>query len=153
MKKQHIELTDTDLEYLQNLLTKGTLKVRKQKRAQGLLELNRGKTYSEVSVQLNVGYPTISAWASHYNSSGLDFLDDKPRPGRPVVITGEERAKITSLACSDAPEGYARWSLRLLAEKVVELGICEHVSHNHVGEVLKKTNSSPIGKNNGASVK
>lgn len=153
MKKQHITLTDSDLGYLQNLLSKGTLKVRKQKRGQALLELNRGKTYIEVCTQLNVSYSTVLVWAKKYNSEGLDFLDDKPRPGRPIGISGQERAKITSLACSDPPKGYARWSLRLLADRAVELGLVDHVSHNHVGEILKKMNCSLTEKDNGASAK
>jgi len=149
MKKQHIELTKSDLKYLENLLSKGMLKVRKQKRSQGLLELHRGKTYEEVSKQLNVSYQTVSSWAKKYKSEGLTFLDDKPRSGRPIGITGEERAKITSLACSEPPKGYARWSLRLLADRVVELGICETISHNHVGEILKKMNCNLTEKDNG----
>jgi len=150
MKKQHIELTKSDLNYLENLLSKGTLKVRKQKRSQALLELHRGKTYTEVSKQLNVSYQTVSSWSSKYNSEGLTFLDDKSRSGRPIGITGEERAKITSIACSEPPKGYARWSLRLLADRVIELGICDTISHNHVGEILKKMNYSLTEKDNGA---
>lgn len=149
MEKEHIKLKESDKEYLEVLLSKGTLKVRKQKRAQALLELNRGKTYQEVCTQLNMSYPAVWGWAKKYNAEGLSFLDDKPRSGRPIGITGEERAKITSLACSEPPEGYARWSLRLLADRVVELGLCEHISHNHVGEILKKTNCSLIEKDNG----
>jgi hypothetical protein len=70
---------------------------------------------------------------------GLRCLEDAPRSGRPVVISGEQRAQITALACSDAPEGHARWDLRLLADKIVELNICETISHTHVGNILKKT--------------
>lgn len=150
MKKQHIELTKSDLKYLENLLSKGILKVRKQKRSQGLLELHRGKTYEEVSKQLKVSYQTVSSWSKKYKSEGLIFLDDKPRSGRPIGITGEERAKITSIACSEPPKGYARWSLRLLADRVIELGICETISHNHVGEILKKMNCNLTEKDNGA---
>lgn len=151
MKKQHLILTPEDFEYLQNLLKKGTLAVRTQKRAMALLELLRGKTYQEVSVLLSKSYPTVIGWARKYRSDGLVFLEDKRRPGRPVGFTGEERAKITALACSEPPEGFARWTLRLLADKVVEINLCGQISHNHVGVVLKKTNSSPTGKNNGAS--
>jgi hypothetical protein len=69
----------------------------------------------------------------------LDGLHDAPRSGRPIVIDGVQRAKITALACSDAPEGHDRWTLRLLAEKVVEHGFCDTISHTMVGNVLKKT--------------
>lgn len=153
MKKQHLELTKSDLDYLRGLLSKGSLKVRVQKRAMALQELHRGKTYAEVSQQLNVSYPTVLRWAEHYRTGGLSFLKDKPRPGRPVEINGEQRAQITAIACSDPPEGYARWSLRLLADKVVELGICEQLSHNQVGVILKKMNCSLTAKDSGASEK
>lgn len=66
------------------------------------------------------------------------MLWDVARSGRPVEIDGEQRAKITALACSHPPPGYARWSLRLLAGKVVELGYCEHLSHNEAGTVVQK---------------
>ncbi len=89
---------------------------------------------------MHLTYPTVSAWRERYNASGLDCLDDAPRSGRPREIDGTQRAKITALACSDAPEGHARWSLRLLAEKAVESGLCEHASHSLVADVLKKTN-------------
>ncbi len=82
----------------------------------------------------------------------LSYLSDKPRTGRPIVISGDERAKITALACSESPEGHARWTLRLLADKVVELGICEHLSYVHASEILKKTNCNHILNVNGVSV-
>lgn len=153
MKKQHIELASSEETYLRTLLSKGSIKVRKQKRAQALLELNRGKSYVEVQKQLNVSYPTVLSWSKKYKSEGLSFLDDKARSGRPVGLSGEDRAKITALACSTPPEGYARWSLRLLADKLVELEIVESISFKQVGNILKKTNCSLTEKDNGASEK
>ena len=140
MKKQHVQLTPTDREYLAALISKGDLKAKIYRRALGLLELDRGKTYTIVSKTLQITIPTLSNWASEYKESGLQVLKDQPRSGRPVEIDGSQRAKITALACSTPPEGYAQWSLRLLAEKAVELDYCEHVSHAEVGQILKKTN-------------
>ena len=140
MNKQHITLSDTDRSTLTELLAHGTLSVRTFKRATALLELDRGKTLVEVAATLQLTYPTVSSWRDKYNTAGLRSLEDAPRSGRPIEIDGEQRAKITALACSDAPEGHARWSLRLLADKAVEAGLCEHVSHSLVGDVLKKTN-------------
>jgi putative transposase len=140
MNKQHITLSDTDRSTLERLLSHGTLSARKFKRATALLELDRGKTLIEVAATLQVSYPTVSSWRDKYTRLGLRSLDDAPRSGRPIEIDGTQRAKITALACSDAPEGHARWSLRLLADKAVESGLCEHVSHSLVGDVLKKTN-------------
>ena len=139
MNKQHITLSDDDRSTLARLLSHGTLSARKFKRATALLELDRGKTLVEVAATLQVTYPTVAFWRDGYTATGLRSLDDAPRSGRPIVIDGTQRAKITALACSDAPEGHARWTLRLLAEKVVEAGLCNQASHTFVGNVLKKT--------------
>jgi transposase len=144
MKKHHLTLTDTDRATLEGLLAKGTLPVKTFKRATALLELDRGKTLQAVAETLDLTYTTVAAWRDRYHNKGLDCLDDAPRSGRPPSIDGVQSAKITALACSDAPEGYARWSLRLLADKAVEAGFCDQTSHTAVAEILKKTNSSRI---------
>lgn len=140
MKKQHVKLTSEDRTHLEAVTSKGKLSAKLYNRALALLELDRGKTFTAVSETLGVTCQTISGWAKRYQADGLKALDDQPRSGRPVEIDGNERAKITALACSEAPEGYARWSLRLLADKAIELGYCEHISHTEIGQILKKTN-------------
>lgn len=138
MKKEHVKLTDEDRAALTVLLAKGTLNAKAFKRATGLLELDLCKTLQAVAATLDVNYNTVAAWRDRYQETGLQSLVDKPRSGRPIVINGKKRAKVTALACSDAPAGHARWSLRLLAEKVVELGHCQSISHTQVGNILKK---------------
>jgi putative transposase len=140
MKNKHITLKAAERTQLEALLAKGKLAAKVFKRATALLELDRGKTMQAVAQTLGVSYPTVLAWRDKYRGQGLKCLYDAPRSGRPIEIDGKQRAKITALACSDAPEGHARWSLRLLAEKVVELGHCEEISHTQVGKILKKTN-------------
>jgi len=140
MKKQHVQLSNADRTYLEALISKGELSAKVYRRALGLLELDRGQTYTAVSSILKVTIPTLSGWAAKYREIGLQVLQDQPREGRPIEISGEQRAKITALACSEPPEGYARWSLRLLADKAVELEYCEHISHAEVRKILKKTN-------------
>ncbi len=140
MKKQHVQLSEADRAYLETLISKGELSAKAYRRALGLLELDRGQSFTAVSKVLQVTIPTLSSWAAKYQESGLEVLDDQPRSGRPIEIAGDQRAKITALACSEPPEGYARWSLRLLADKAVELAYCEHISHTEVNEILKKTN-------------
>ena len=151
MKKQHIKLTADDKTILKELLSKGNLKVRVQKRAMGLQMLDKGMTFQEVKEHLNTSHITISKWAKRYPIEGLALLYDKPRSGRPIGLSGEDRAKVTALACSKPPEGYARWSLRLLSDRLVELEIVDSISHSEVGRILKKTNSNHTEKNNGAS--
>ena len=140
MKKQHVQLSEVDRDYLEKLVSKGNLAVKMYRRALGLLELDRGKSYSEVADILGVNQITVTKWAKRYQAERLLCLQDKPRSGRPVEIDGMQRAKVTALACSKAPEGYDRWSLRLLAKKAVELAYCEHISHTEVSQILKKTN-------------
>ncbi len=139
MKQPHVTLTDADRETLEGLLAKGTLPVKTFKRATALLELDRGKTLAAVAAPLDVDYNTVAAWRNGYRANGLACLHDALRPGRPIVIDGGQRAKITALACSDAPDGHDRWTLRLLADKVVEAGFCDAISHTTVGTILKKT--------------
>ena len=140
MKKQHVKLIDTDREFLKNLIGQGKSTAKAYRRALALLELDRGQTYIEVSKIIQATIPTISSWAKKYQEIGLQCLADQPRTGRPIEIDGNQRAKVTALACSDPPVGYTEWSLRLLADKAVELGYCENLSHTTVRRILKKTN-------------
>lgn len=144
MKKQHITLTETDHRYLTQLLSKGQLPARVARRINGLILLHQGLSLRAVSEQLGVVEQTVGDWRNKYKETGLEFLEDKQRPGRPVGFSGDVRAKITALACSEAPTGYANWSLRLLADKAVELGFCEDISYSKVRDILKKTNSNHI---------
>lgn len=153
MKKEHVNLGEEDRTYLENILKKGSLLASKYKRALALLELDRGRTFTEVAAIVGVTNTTTSTWATKYKETGLEFLTDKPRPGRPTVIDGLQRAKITALACSDAPEGHERWSLRLLADKAVELELVEAISYMEVSRILKKTNCSLIESATGVSAK
>ena len=139
MKKSHIQLNDEDRVYLEHLIKSGSLKAGTFKRATALLELDRGKTLRAVAQTLAVSFQTVSSWRDRYRSEALALLSDKPRSGRPPVIDGAARAKITALACSAPPEGHARWDLRLLADRTVELGYCEQISHTYVKQILKKT--------------
>jgi transposase len=144
MKKDHVQLSEAERAELKALLSKGHLGAKQFKRATGLLELDRGKTLQSVAQTLGVTYTTVASWRDQYRQRGLSVLQDRPRSGRPIEIDGGQRAKVTALACSEAPEGRSRWDLRLLADKAVELGYCEHISHTHVGTILKKTNSNRI---------
>jgi putative transposase len=143
MRKHHLSLTTADRIYLQTLVKKGSLRARTYQRATALLELDRGQTMTAVTQTLGVSYPTVRSWREKYRAQGLAAaLSDQQRSGRPVVIDGQQRAKVTALACSTPPRGRARWTLRLLADKAVELGYCEQLSHTHARRLLKKTTYS-----------
>jgi hypothetical protein len=97
MKKQHVQLSPADRDYLESLIRQGEQIAKAYRRALALLELDRGKTYTEVSNMLRATIPTVSGWAAKYRENGLEVLQDQPRSGRPVEIDGTQRAKITAL--------------------------------------------------------
>ncbi len=140
MKTQHIQLNEVERKELEKFLSKDKLPKRLWKRATAIQALARGESLKVVARTLDVTPETVGSWRKRYESEGLSGLMDKPRSGRPPTIDGTQRAQVTALACSEAPKGYSDWSLRLLANKVVELGLCESISHTQVGNILKKTN-------------
>ena len=142
-KAQPVGLTDDELRSLTTLTKRGATSARVQTRARILLLSHRGQPPDAVASALAVGVATVFNVKRRYLGEGLTAaLHDKPRSGKPARIDGAARAKITTLACSAAPEGHARWTLRPLADKAVELGFVEAISHNTVKGVLKKTRSS-----------
>ena len=88
MIKEHIKLSQSDQDFLVAILAKGQASVRVFKRLTALLELHRGKTLTAVAQTLQVTSYTVSIWRDAYNTSGLAFLHDKPRSGRPLLIDG-----------------------------------------------------------------
>ena len=137
---QPINLSKNELRSLTAIIKHGMTRARTQTRARILDLLHRGQHPQAISSALQVSLQTIFNVKRRYLSEGVEAaLFDKSRSGRPVRIDGAQRAKITALACSAPPAGHARWSLRLLADKAVELQLCAAVSHNAVKEILKKT--------------
>lgn len=139
MQKSHLELSADDREFLQGLVKKSSLRVKVFQRAQSFLALDAGQSLHKVASGIGVNYNTVAAWRDRYKQKGLLALEDEPRSGRRPHIDGGQRAQLTALACSTPPEGHARWSLRLLADKAVELGLVATISHQHIGTLLKKT--------------
>jgi putative transposase len=151
-KPQRIKLSADELRSLKTSLTRGITSARVQTRARILDLLDRQRAPADIAAVLGVGVATVFNIKRRYLAEGLNAaLQDKPRSGQPCRIDGTARAKITALACSAAPEGHARWTLRLLADKALELGFCQSISHSTVKEVLKKTGSSRTGNGHGAS--
>ncbi len=140
-----VRLTTEERSRLNRQTVQGRIKVRQYKRIQILLLAdenhgNGGKTDQEIAGRVGVSPATIERTRRRYVEKGLEAaINEQPRSGRPKTISGETRAKITALACSTPPAGYGRWSLRLLADKAVELEFIEHISHDAVGDILKKT--------------
>lgn len=143
MVKEHVRLSEEDREHLEKLVEQEKVSVKVFRRAKALLLLDQGHTLQAAAQGVSMNYNSVAAWRNRYNSCGLAVLEDAPRSGRPIRIEGQQRAKITALACSTPPQGHARWSLRLLADQAVELGYIEGISHDGVRGILKKTLSNP----------
>lgn len=147
-KAYHVQLTRAQRAQLEALTTKGTAKVRTYKRAQILLRAaEQGASPvpadAQIAAQVGVSEPTVHRLRRRFAEAGLAAaLADKPRAGRPLTFSGKERATITALACSDPPDGHGRWTLRLLADKLVALEYVAAMSQMTVQRVLKKTLSS-----------
>lgn len=144
-KAQPINLSNDDLSCLKNILRRGAAPARTQTRARVIDLLHRGQHPDQVAETLQVSGTTVFNIKRRYFEEGLNAaLFDKPRSGKPPTIDGKMRAQITALACSSAPEGHASWTLRLLADRAIELGFVESISHTAVKKILKKTDSSRI---------
>ena len=146
-KHTYVDLTTEQRDVLEQLIHSGNAPARTQTRARILLLADRSqgpqRADQEIAVALLCHKGTVRNVRHRFQRDGLQAaLHDKPRPGQKPKITGEIEAQLTVLACSDPPAGHARWTLRLLADKMIELGHIEYVSHVTIGEVLKKTHSS-----------
>ncbi|RZK16765.1 MAG: helix-turn-helix domain-containing protein [Hymenobacter sp.] len=152
MKTPLLTLSTEHVQHLTDLTSRGTTTVKAYRRATALLALHQGQSYSAVGRQLGVRYDTVAQWAKQFTQRGLALLQDQPRSGRPLTITGPERAALTALACSPAPDGHSQWSLRLLAGKAVELGHCAQMSASSAHGILKKTSYTLSGSGSGVLV-
>lgn len=139
-KKTEIKLKKKEKEQLRQFVKKGTAKAREITRARVLLLADSGKKPTLIQEVLGSTLKTIQNIKERYLSGGIDrALYDAPRSGQPPKFEGKHRAQITALACTEAPEGHAKWSLSLLADKAVEIGIVDEISRAQVGRILKKT--------------
>lgn len=146
-----IKLKKKELTELKHLVRRGQARARKLTRARVLLMSHEQYGQGDISEVLSVTRTTIRNICNRYLSEGLDSaLNDKPRSGAPSTFNGKHRAKLTMLACTEAPEGHSQWSLQLLADKAVELNYVESISRSQVGRILKKTKSSRTSKGSGA---
>jgi transposase len=139
MKGFKVKLKLKEEKILKDIIKKGTEKTRKITRCRILLLCNKNYTKTTIAELLSVNPNTISNVCRRFLDEGLEkAINEKPRSGAPSVFDGKLKAKITALACSSPPEGRSQWSLRLLADKAVELALIDSISHMDVGRILKK---------------
>ena len=149
-KHQHIFLEKSERTELEQLIKSGTHSARVIARARTLLLLDRSqgqkRKVREVVEAAMVSLGTVSNLKKRYFAEGLGgALYEKSRPGAKPKIDGEVEAHLIALTCSDPPEGYDHWTLRLLADRLVTMEVIESISHVAVGNALKKMNSN-LGK-------
>src|SRR5215210_2234143 len=150
-KKYPVTLTRSEREHPKSLIAAGTAPARKLTHARILLKADQspqGPAWvdEDVAEAVEVSQPTVSRVRKQYFEEGLQAALNRRPPNRHYhrKLDGEQEARLVALACSEPPEGLARWSLRLLADKLVELEIVEdEVSYQTVRRTLKKTNLSP----------
>jgi len=150
MSRYKVTLTKEERRYLEGIIKKGKHESQKVRKALVLLNCDEGDfaektTNAVISKVLHVGMRTIDRVKKRFVEEGLEsVLSGKPS-GRIYKrkMDGDAEAHLIALSCSDPPEGFCRWSLRLLASKMVELQYVDELSHEAVRQVLKKTNLSP----------
>ena len=141
--KNKVRLKPKDRALLKQLISKGTEKARKITRCRILLLADAGRTDTQIIEALGIARNTVRQIRQRYTTEGVDAaIKEQSRSGAPEKFTGAQRARITAIACSTPPEGHSRWTLRLLADKIVELAIVEDISYKTVERILKKTNLS-----------
>ena len=150
-KKYPVILSQPERDDLKRLIASGTAPTRKLTHARILLKADQspegpGWVDERVAEAVETSQPTVSRVRKQYFEEGVQAAINRRAPNRRYhrKLDGEQEARLVALACGEPPEGRARWSLRLLADKLVELEIVdEEVSYQTVRRTLKKTNSSP----------
>jgi transposase len=158
MGKYRVTLTAEERAALEHLVSVGKGAARRLTHARVLLLADTatggGHTDDEIVAALGVGICTVGRVRRHLVTAGLPAaLDPRPQPQRPdkIKIKGDLEQRLIQLACGDPPEGRCQWTLQLLADELVVLGLVEAVSTETVRQALKKTTSSPGSSRRGAS--
>src|SRR3954469_1304172 len=148
-KKYPVILSEIVREELEQLIAAGTAPARKLTHARILLKADQstqgpGWVDEKVAEAVEVSQPTVARVRKQYFKEGLEAALNRRAPNREYYrkLDGEQEAQLVALACSEPPQGQARWSLRLLADKLVEMEVVEEVSYQTVRRTLKKTTSS-----------
>jgi hypothetical protein len=142
-KLYHVHLTVTEREQLETYVTQGTKSARAINRARILLLADEQQSDEDIMATLGVSRQTVHKMRKKYQQnpgeSILDLLQEKPRPGQPVKVDTRVASHVAMIACSEAPAGAARWTLRLLADHLVALQVVDSICAESVRKALKKT--------------
>ncbi len=137
--KYRVTLAEDEKTELEALLKKGKSAARKQTRARILLKAAAGCRDEEIVQALGVSVSMVARTRQRCVEEGVEAaLKERPRPGQKPKLTDRQAAQAIAIACSDAPDGHDHWTLRLLADKVVELDSAESCSYETIRQLLKK---------------
>ena len=152
MQKRHVvRLTDDQRADLEGRFC-GRLTLRERNRVQILLGSDAGDTDEDIADALGVCVPTVVRVRRRFAAEGVEAaLGERPRSGGPARFDGKVEAAVVAVACSPTPGGQATWTVRLIADRLVELQVVESISARTVGRVLKKASSSRGRRRRGAS--
>jgi transposase len=151
LKKYLVRLTGDERARLEAMVRGGRDSVRRVKRALILLAVNAGHRDEDIAAEVRVHRTTVEHIRKRFAEEGLEAaLNERPRPGRARMLDGRQEAYVIALACSDPPEGRAKWTLRLLANRLVELEIVDEISHHTVDRLLKRGSLNPGSASSGA---
>jgi len=143
MEKREVALLPREKKKLKAIVSIGQNKAAVIRRAHILLKADEGKTDAEISNMLYVSEQTIRRTRLRYNEKGLQAaLEDQPHPKQKPKLSEEQEAHLVATACSTPPAGYARWTLELLRERLVQDGVVFRIAPETVRLLLKKTNSN-----------
>ncbi len=138
-KRYIVDLTDAEREQALELTRKGKVSTRKVTRARILLKANEGWTDEQIVAALETSLRTVERTRKRFVEGGLPkALNDDPRPGARRKLDGRGEAHLIALTCSQPPDDHDHWALRLLADRLVELGVVDSISHEAVRQTLKK---------------
>ena len=138
-KKYIVDLTDAERTELRDLIKKGTAKARELSRAHILLHADEDATDAAIAQALHVSIRTVERTRQKFVEGNLAFaLSERPRPGAQRKLDAKGEAHLVALACSTPPEGQAVWTMWLLADELVALGLVEAISDETVRRTLKK---------------
>jgi transposase len=147
-KKKTVTLTPNEQHELETFVAHGTKSAREITRARILLLAQDGRRATAIAQTLGVSRGTIDNVYKRYQQKKartplVEVLQEEPRSGRPLKFDGRVEAQVAMIACSDPPVGRSRWTLHLIADKLVTLDVLDAISHASVRQLLKKTNLSP----------
>jgi transposase len=152
MKKYVVVLTEDERAKLEAFTRRGVASARELRRARILLLSADGRRDVEVAAAVGCSTTTVEAIRKRCCAEGAEAaLRERSRPGGAPLLDSEAEATLIALACTDAPEGHATWTMQLLADRLVRLGVVPAISDETVRRTLKKTTSSRGNGRNGAS--